>query len=210
MIFVGANSYHCAMRNRYKSFVKLAACAGGVGLAGVCLALGSATAPATRQAAGDLPPEQLAALRKPISYFNQKCANCHGDYGNYWGDGFAADKDDKQLREAVEGMCNGPAQATLDARPLEAQVAYNRSFKTKMPFATAYRTDAGTLGGEVTPGATVTLTVDGQSVPAKVDGHKWTSDAQSAEAVAVEKGGKTTTLKPDGDGVAFPAAAKAK
>ena len=60
--------------------------------------------------------------------------------------------------------------------------------------------------GEVTPGSTVTLVVDGKDVAANVDGHSWTSDATSASATRAEKDGKTTALDvpPDASGgVAF-------
>ena len=180
-------------------------------LAALCLGLGPASNPTSRPtsrptADADPSPEQLAFARQPISYFNAKCANCHGDYGNFWGEGFAADKTDRQLREAVDEMCAGPAQAKLDGLALDSQVAYNRSLKTKAPFATVYAGDDGTLRGEVTPEARVTLVAaDGTGAPAKVDGHSWTSDAQAASAVRVEKDGKTMTLDLADDAkLAFP------
>ena len=167
-------------------------------------ALSESTTQPTGTPAG-LPPEQLDFARKPISYFNANCANCHGEYGGYWGEGFVSAHTPQELREAVEGMCNGPAQAPIQGRALESQTAYNASLRDKTPFATAYAGEGGTLRGEVTPGASVTLvSADGAETPATVEGHAWTSNLASAGLVRVEKDGRRVEVKvPQEGGVAF-------
>ena len=175
---------------------------------GLCLALAPATAPSAAGERSGLSAEQLDFARKPIDYFNAKCANCHGEYGGYWGEGFVSAKTPAALREAVEGMCNGPAQAPLEGRALESQVGYNASLRDKTPFATAYAGEGGTLCGEVTPGAIVTLVAaDGTTTPAQVDGHAWTSDATSAATVRAAADGKSVEIElKDAAAVAFPTA----
>ena len=173
---------------------------------GASLALAPATMPAD-EAASKLSPEQLEHARRPISYFNAKCSSCHGDYGNYWGEGFAADKTDKQLREVVDEMCAGPAGAPLEGKALDVQVAYHRSLVDNKPFVSVF-SDGGKLAGEATPGSAVTLRVGDRDVAATLDGHRWTSDAEAAESVTVRKDGRETMLRlGEGRAVAFSHAA---
>lgn len=129
-------------------------------------------------AGGETSPETL----RPITYFNDKCANCHGDYGNFWGEGFAADFEDEALREIVEEMAEGPAQAPLDEGALDVQTAYHRSLVDGKPFLVAWREDDG-WRGEVTPKSKIEL-ADG-SGEATVEGHQWSLDADADELVVM-------------------------
>lgn len=147
-----------------------------------------ATQPATRLSA-----EQLEHARRPITYFNDKCGKCHGNYGSYWLEGVIAGLDEKKLREVVDEMAAGPAQAPLEGAALEAQVAYHRSLADERPFITAYL-EKDALAGEVTPGSRVILVMDGREVPATVEEHRWQSQARDASSIRVQKDGKNTEL----------------
>ena len=147
---------------------------------------------ATQPAGGTA--EQLEFARRPISYFNQSCANCHGDYGSFWGEGFAADLKGGRLREVVREMAAGPAFAPLEEWALEVQTAYHRSLVDGKPFVTVYVDKSGNLAGEVTPGSTVFLVIDNRQVKAMVAGHTWSSSVREASAVNVTKGQGRTEL----------------
>jgi hypothetical protein len=138
--------------------------------------------------------EQLDFARRPITYFNQECGSCHGNYGSFWGEGFAAAYDDAGLREVVEEMAAGPAQAPLEGQALDVQVAYHRSLVDGKPFVTIFTSGEG-LAGEVTPGSEVVLIVDGREQPATVEKHAWRSESKTATAVRVKKDQNVTELK---------------
>ena len=161
----------------------------------VPLLAAAAVAPSTRTA--DAPDADPAAAA-PISYFNANCASCHGDYGSFWGDGFAAEYDDAELREVVAEMAAGPGFAPIDGAALDAQTAYNRSLAAgdgSPPFLVA----ATATGGEVTPGSTVTLETDAGEVAATVAGHRWHAEVDSKIIAAIaERGGQTTRLELTG------------
>ena len=143
---------------------------------------------------------QMEHARRPISYFNAECGNCHGDYGSFWGEGFAAELSDEQLHKIVDEMAAGPAQAPLKGIALEVQVAYHRSLVDQKPFIVAWKGEDGIWQGEVTPGSTVTLGGDA----AKVEGHTWKAGADT-EAVRVKKGDQETvlSLEKSSAGVAY-------
>ena len=168
--------------------------AAGLFLAAVGVLIQSAPPPATTSPAiqsRGLDPEQLDFARRPISYFNARCGSCHGNYGSFWGEGFAAALDEQGLREVVDEMAAGPAQAPLEGLALEVQVAYHRSLVDQKPFVTAY-VENGKLAGEAAPGSTVSLMVDGQERPATLTKHSWSGDVQRASAVRVTKGEQRT------------------
>lgn len=143
-------------------------------------------------------PAEDEALRKPISYFNANCSSCHGDYGSYWGEGFAADYDMKELSEVVDEMAAGPGFAPLEGEALAVQTAYNESVAKKLPFAVAFK-DGDSWRGEATPKAT--LKVDGK--PVQLDGHTWSAPAGGATELSVTLGDITRTVKLTGDKVVW-------
>ena len=149
-----------------------------------------AAGPTTRPADADATAGPAAF---PIAYFNANCAGCHGDYGSFWGDGFAADYGDDELREVVAEMAAGPAFAPLDGPALDVQTAYNRSLTAAAtgPFLVISALADGVVSGEVTPGSAVT--VDG--TPATVDGHRWSAEATAAARVTAVRAGVETRVE---------------
>jgi hypothetical protein len=137
--------------------------------------------------------------RGPISYFNTACASCHGDYGSFYGERFAADLEDAELRRIVREMVEGPAQSRLDARDLTSLTAYHRSLADRSPFLAWTGTDGGDLVGEVSPGSAVTVVFEGTSVTATVEGHTWRAprlDGQGTwKEIRAERDERTTVLR---------------
>ena len=150
-----------------------------------------ATEPVTPN--GALTDEQLDYARRPITYFNDKCGKCHGNYGTYWLEGVIAGLGERKLREEVELMAAGPSQAPLEGLALEVQVAYHRSLADGRPFVTVIR-DENPLAGEVTPGSRVLLISGGREHEAQVEEHHWRSTLRDATSVRVIKDGATTQL----------------
>ena len=155
---------------------------------------------ANRPARVDGDAEATEAARRPIGYFNANCASCHGDYGSFWGDGFAAEYGADELREIVAEMAAGPGFAPIHGAALDVQTAYNRSLTAAAegPFVVAYR-DGDSLAGEVTPGSTVTLETDAAEVAATVEGHSWQATAAGVVAVRADNAGRTTRVELTGE-----------
>ncbi len=137
-------------------------------------------------------PRPVALDFKPIAHFQAHCANCHGNYGSFYGDGFAADLSDADLQQTVKEMCAGPGQAPLKGEELAAEVAYHRSLARGTPFVIVTKRAGGQIEGEVTDGATVQ--VGGK--PATVEGTTFRAAAPPDAPVVASKGGKSTTLAP--------------
>jgi len=112
----------------------------------------------------------------PVSYFQDNCARCHGSYGQAYESGMAARYTDQELREKVDTMASGPAQAPLAGAALDAVLEYQKSLNASVPFVHLASVGEGatpTISGEVTPGAKVVVTVGDTRADATVDGHTW-------------------------------------
>jgi hypothetical protein len=107
----------------------------------------------------------------PISYFQARCARCHGPYGSFFPDSFRATPPEVVAKKTDE-MCRGQGGMALAGADLEAQIEYQRSIQRGRVFVAVISVDGGEMRGEVTPGAAVTL-VGQERVPASVEGHLW-------------------------------------
>ncbi len=134
----------------------------------------------------------------PIGYFENHCARCHGPYGSFYGDEFAASLEGDHLREVVKEMVFGAAQSSLKDPEIDLLTAYHRSMVAGEPFLVVMQV-APELGGEVTPGAAVMLLLESGEVAAKVDGHGWTADVQTERVreVRAELNGRTAVVRLD-------------
>ncbi|MEL7238241.1 MAG: hypothetical protein AAGK78_05205 [Planctomycetota bacterium] len=160
----------------------------GLGLALCGLVVGQPASPATQPTTQ--PTTQPIApvddpLKSPITFFNKKCSDCHGKYGNYWHIGFVREYDRTSLRVMVDEMARDTAFAPLDDVPLDVQTDYVATIVDGSPFASAWF-DGGVWRGEVTPNATVALgTSAGDASAASfellatvtVEGHTWFAEA---------------------------------
>lgn len=182
--------------------------AGGLGGAAAVAALVAAVAVTGPAGTAGAWPSVVMRLRAaqplaqgPISYFNTTCANCHGDYGSFYGEEFATNLDDADLRRVVQEMVEGPAQSPLGARDLAALTAYHRSLADRTPFVAWTGVRDGELVGEVTPGSTVTVAFDtGRVASAEVREHHWRAPHEADAAwteIRAEHDGRITILKRD-------------
>jgi len=132
----------------------------------------------------------------PIGYFENHCARCHGPYGSFYGDEFAASLEGDHLREVVKEMVFGAAQSSLEDPEIDLLTAYHRSMVAGEPFVVVLE---GTpeLAGEVTPGAALLLVLESGEVAARVDGHNWTADVQGdrVQEVRAVLNGRATVLR---------------
>ncbi|MFM9997179.1 MAG: hypothetical protein ACKVU4_15430 [Phycisphaerales bacterium] len=133
----------------------------------------------------------------PISFFEDRCARCHGAYGSMYGPALAHLADAALVR-AVDDMVIGPAASELNAPDLAALVAFHRSLAGSAPFVAVTASGPGTLAGEVTPGASVTVERGGTARPATVEGHRWRLDGAPDDAdpfiITARIGAHATTL----------------
>jgi cytochrome c553 len=154
------------------------------------------TAPA-RAATGTTQPTTRPVAFAPITYFETNCANCHGPYGNAYGDAFGKGLSDPDLSKMIDDMAHGPGNAPVDATQLQVLVNYHKAMIAKRPFvivnAIEQVDDQAKLSGEVTPTATVTV----NRKPATVDDHTWSATAAVADAydVIATHGEQTTSLR---------------
>ncbi len=128
-------------------------------------------APPDNAASASTTPAQPLSLG-PVTFFEQRCARCHGSYGAAYAPSLSA-LSDPELTRFVDEMVIGPGQTELAARDLAAQVAYHRSLIDQRPFLAVTALDGSSIAGEVTPGATVEVVAGGDRVPAAVTGHTW-------------------------------------
>lgn len=128
--------------------------------------------------------DPIASLRTtsfgPMSYFDNSCARCHGPYGSFYGPTFGKDlKDTAALRRVIDEMARGPGADPLNDSELDQQTAYHQSLIDGKPFINLMAVEVAegqiTLWGEVTPGAKVYVSTDGDSIQATMDGHRWTA-----------------------------------
>lgn len=158
---------------KIRSAAVLAAAAAVVGLISLGSCGRSATAPdhATPQAFA------LAAIppRPPMAFFEQACAGCHGPFGMFYGETFAATQDDAALRKTVREMVEGPGQSSLDGHSMDALVAFHRALRQRSggPFIVVTGLSGRELRGEASPGAIIEARIDRDTVPADLDGFEW-------------------------------------
>ncbi len=156
----------------------------------------STTAPATTRAAPGAAPAFA-----PIAYYEESCSRCHGQAGTGYPPDMGQRLGDAALRKVVKDMAEGPAAAALDEAQVDAETAYHRSLAEGTPFIWRRAAPGGTeLAGEVTPGATVSILIDGKTLPAAVEGHTWSASVPpgggDAQIIA-DREGKRTTLEPN-------------
>ncbi len=142
-----------------------------VGIAG--LVLPSLAAPAGEGASVALTAPKTTAGFKPLDYFQNNCARCHGDYGTAYGSEFAKNITDEQLQTFVRDMAEGPAQAPLGDADLASETDFHRALRDGRPFGAAVTWKDGVLSGEATPGSLITLEIEGQTQNIPLKGNSW-------------------------------------
>ncbi len=150
--------------------------AGAIGsvLVGACSAPPAPPDPPKPRGGGEMMFAEMPRVA-PMAYFEQRCANCHGPMGMFYGEAFATTLDDAALIKVVREMVEGPAQSSLDDLSLKALVAFHRALRSQpaSPFVSVSALAEGQLRGEVTPDSTVSIVVDGVVVDGTVEGTEW-------------------------------------
>ncbi|RYG45605.1 cytochrome c [bacterium] len=130
-----------------------------------------------------------------ISYYEAKCARCHGPQGSFLVPGFAKEKDDAALTEVTKRMADGPGGAPLEDRDLKIEVAYMRAVSEGKPFL------VWTKDGEKWEGESdvekLKATVDGQAVEIAVKDGVWTLAKGKKMILEAGEGEKAVRLDSD-------------
>ena len=128
-------------------------------------------------ALGAQPPAPKVAVlaRGPISVYEQACARCHGPNGSFYGPDLGKGKTDSQLYKAVQDMADNQGQIELTPIEVEAQTAYHRAIIKREPYIAMTGRTKTLLRGEVTKGATVSVTVLGKPQKVVVVGFTWSA-----------------------------------
>jgi len=116
----------------------------------------------------------------PLSYFNDKCARCHGENGAQYTEGGLEKLDDKGLKHWISAMAKGPGQSPLDEAQIEIEARWMRTLATGEAFAHLQSVEKGektVLAGEATPEAKVKLQIGEQVLEGTRDGVKWKIEA---------------------------------
>jgi hypothetical protein len=132
----------------------------------------------------------------PISYFNDRCGTCHGDYANYMGRQFGArHAAEGKLRQIVHEMVVGPAQSELTDAETEILTAYHRSILDGRPFVVVTKIEGNTISGEATPESRLELRIGDQRREIPVEEHRWSIEVQGdvQDAVLVARLGEVET-----------------
>lgn len=110
---------------------------------------------------------------KPLDYFDQHCARCHGTNGANYGDEFGKDLTDAELVDFVDSMAAGPGEAPLEGENLKALTAFHRSLADGNPFLILTQISGHILQGETMQDAKVSLAVGDTIISATRDGANW-------------------------------------
>ena len=136
-----------------------------------------------------------------LTYFQARCATCHGNYGEAYGDQFARDLDETALHEIIVKMVEGPAGAPLEAGELKALDDFHMALRDGRPYAavTAQGED-GWIQGEALPGSVLTLEAEDRAIPIPLNGHDWRIQLPSGLAnssIRIQRNGEEVTRTLD-------------
>ncbi|CAN5578728.1 hypothetical protein BH11ARM2_BH11ARM2_24200 [soil metagenome] len=121
-----------------------------------------------------------------VSYFEDRCARCHGPQGSFFTADFAKGQDDEKLAASTKAMCDGPGGAPLKEEELKVEVAYMRAVSEGKTFI-VWTSDKDKFDGE-TSAEKLTATVDGKPVSVEVKDGAW----------SLPKGGKVVLESGEG------------
>ena len=150
----------------------------------------------TLTARADAPATAPSDRFGPISYFETNCARCHGSYGANYLPELAAKRGPEKMREVIDQMCSGPAQAPLEGVPLQLLIDYHQSMSDGRPYVAVTKVEADRIEGEVTPDAKVNVQGEGGLVEAKVDGDQWSAQVTKPTKVTAVRNNKVATTQP--------------
>ena len=139
-----------------------------------------------------------------ISYYNERCARCHGPDGVNYDLKHLAGSSDEKLRAVIGTMAENQGQAPLNKAQIEVQLAYHRSFLDGKPFVilNSAKTENETLilRGEATPETKIQVCIGEKTYPATIEEQSWTAILPAATKlsnvfIVATKGNIQTKLK---------------
>lgn len=110
---------------------------------------------------------------QPFTYFAQSCARCHGPNGSHYGEAFGKELTDHELVEIIDEMAYGPGMAPLDEKELQVMTAYHRGLLDNRPFIVVNQITEESMQGEVMPGTSLAIHLNGRQYPITVDEDHW-------------------------------------
>jgi hypothetical protein len=159
----------------------------------VCAALFAAASPERPRPRTPAP----LALR-PLAYFEQACASCHGEGGSWFAPNAKERLSAAQLVAKVRDMARDHAARPIAGRDLEAQVAHMRAIMRNEPFLALVGATAREARFEVSPGAQVTARAGGRSRAVRPGGGLWIVDVRGiplhSVRVTATRAGRSATL----------------
>lgn len=137
--------------------------------------------------------------RGPITVYDHSCAGCHGPNGSFYGPDLGKGKTDAQLYKAVQDMADNQGQVELTPVEVEAQTAYHRAIIKGEPFLAVTERTKKLLRGEVTKGATVSVTILGKPQKVVVEGFTWRATLVDDGAILIVARRKNAEVRLDPD-----------
>ncbi|MBL8040410.1 MAG: hypothetical protein JNM04_03575 [Chthonomonas sp.] len=131
--------------------------------------------------------------RPPIQYFAERCERCHGVLGENFGGTFAQKRSPEELIAVVKMMANGPGGEPLTGTSFDAQVALHRAIQRHQPFIVWTKQNGRVLGGEATPGSTLTATENSKPIKVEFKGTHWKISMRTANPSKVQLKAKMGT-----------------
>lgn len=119
-------------------------------------------------------PEPLKS--GPVTYFEDRCARCHGPNGSFYGDDFGKKLTDDDLRKVVRDMCKFQGDSPLAGRELDAQVAYHRALIVKEPFIVITAIGSLQIKGEALPKTEISCRIGDKSIKGTLKSGLWSVD----------------------------------
>jgi cytochrome c5 len=137
---------------------------------------------ATAAAPASAPASQPVA--GPITYYNDNCNRCHGQVDAAYPDSKSPPTGEK-LKQIIQDMAEGPAQAPLDASGLAEQVKLHEAIFSRGPYVWIDPGATGQISGETIPGTRIK--------GAEVENIRFTLPA-TAKTVETERNGQKKSL----------------
>jgi len=147
-------------------------------------------------ASGSLRPAPV----ETVSFFNRRCAACHGKDGTLLEERFERKyRDESELKKIIRTM---PGASALSGEEMDALVAYMRAISRREAYLIWTQQRDGELEGEIAPAdATLKASAKRQSLKVeRVGTHRWRvrlpKNVKPAEVeLTAERGTRRTTLR---------------
>lgn len=147
---------------------------------------------------GAAPAQQAAPTAAPLTYFQESCARCHGDYGAFYSQPVGGTRTAAQLEQTIREMAEGPGAAPLAPEGLTRQTELHLALREELPYAVITSLEGGLVRGEALPGTSLALEEGGAGKAIPLTGHSFTfqlrGEAGTTATLVAERAGKKILL----------------